>query len=1562
MFAYAAGVGKSKYSVEDRPAILVSLAEEMNIVVPETSVPARYIDVRLKNIERVTMMEISGRNKFAITLALVSKPGDSTLLFNARERFDHSISIAFDDPEDAQELQDFIVAKQRGFAGLPKVSESEIIIDLTRRKPPAVNTDESSNVLPKDDGDPESLKITANQAVRALRERSLSTHTGQPRLENRAGILDRQLQPAEDSDGNVGNVTAPMSQQNEIVDCPSKPVLQPTAHGHRKDNNASSKADESQASSPNMPPPARTTQFKPPVQNRLRTEQESPPAAREIHTELPVQEKRSTNQRPQKATKAPRGGERKPPPVAKISYTDTSSKNLKQHTTIDPETKNPDNVDWDEGLSVPRDSPAYVPPRAKVKGAKSKGATSQIPLKKIVSKKASPPNKAQPVPARSQAPTTKSRAKNKQPPIASRKPRSTRAAAIAANSRMQGIDDSEAENASQIALDALNKQLKEDKSTRPGTSSSRASRSSKGNTASLHQSVHDAVESSEATDQVRVKADSDYDVTTSEKHSLSNVRPSDAESEELRRREGSDVAPNGVQPSQVVQGKYSGNVTTPPVCKETEGRLDETQATKPYVITKSEESYADELETGEANGTGKASTDAQFIVKSDVAAGNKAEYKKQSLKLHRHDSLTHREVDKVVHEHADPDFEMLHNDGFIDLREDNSAVAYDGKPPLQDVQRDQIERCNHEIEVRNHFFEDAMAFTDHRSDIDDQHSSHSQGLNATALPLPSNPNLVPSMGSQTHVEIYGSSKTTQAGPKPPEPRTESQNKESTIFNQATLTHAGATNVSTRTLPIALKGPAPAAKPFVGDILQNTLAAFENIDNDRHLALEVKEFAQEGTKLVEVAQGSSIARTQPDLHDQKLLQAKKEFSSAMKGANSVDNNTPQPKSAPEVEKVAVTDLLNVEPRQPQAEVESETVEEPHINSLLTPSKQPKGSSQGNAIHITSSRKDTSQYSSENISPEESAAVASVIERVKIRSYQRTATETPITIRQPPDGGDDQHRESRVLNIIVEAEDAGTIVQNPTNNIGQQIARSKSIPPATIPEAREPTHPKDIENLDGQTDKLELIGEHTAVTTVEQRNAGDSRANSKHQQARAKERIVPRPNVKIDTTKSFLCARTTDNGHPEWSIKTPADPDRKSTLISFDAKGPRNQGLSSTPKPRSENSLAASMFGRQNMEAVRVKRKHQGENVDVKSDQGPKLSNKRAKVLVPEKVLQVKERSNRRSSSGIALSQRNSSQGTRVTEDGSPMPNPVSSQHTTSVAIRPLRHIRPIDIPKLELPAHDGITSIQGNTKMDLSHPRLSAEESEADQDLFLPETKRVQTPPRPGVTFASHNKFEDDQIQNNQMQCSRTQPVKQKKSFVRGDPWAFSSSSKAQPSSPSAPSQMLATMEVFQQESGGKFINVQTEHVVRAQPPRNPFVGIEHERPTSFMERLRRSRKEMTQPQRNAAISDHAPAHHVSHRSAIVFDTEKTLVEDDLPDRENRSRRYRGSTSSSRSSSSRTTKVSESSEQSEEDTEADTVKKWREALRPHQKETFAALTEINHVSLTRHIKLLSFSAD
>lgn len=162
---------------------------------------------------------------------------------------------------------------------------------------------------------------------------------------------------------------------------------------------------------------------------------------------------------------------------------------------------------------------------------------------------------------------------------------------------------------------------------------------------------------------------------------------------------------------------------------------------------------------------------------------------------------------------------------------------------------------------------------------------------------------------------------------------------------------------------------------------------------------------------------------------------------------------------------------------------------------------------------------------------------------------------------------------------------------------------------------------------------------------------------------------------------------------------------------------------------------------------------------------------------------------------------------------------------------------------------------------------------------------------------------------------------------------ISNNSKQRPSSPLAPS-IVGDLTAHKEEPGGLFVDVRTAEVVIAQKPQDPFKASD-ERPNPFIELLRKSSSEHAKEERKQ--NDQSDRNVTSQ---VDDDPDKTLIGAQSPGDEDSSSSSSGSSSGSGDSP---------TVQDDPSDVADSISRWRDALRPHQTSTLEILIEISHVS-------------
>ncbi|KAI4111258.1 MAG: hypothetical protein LQ339_000719 [Xanthoria mediterranea] len=396
----------------------------------------------------------------------------------------------------------------------------------------------------------------------------------------------------------------------------------------------------------------------------------------------------------------------------------------------------------------------------------------------------------------------------------------------------------------------------------------------------------------------------------------------------------------------------------------------------------------------------------------------------------------------------------------------------------------------------------------------------------------------------------------------------------------------------------------------------------------------------------------------------------------------------------------------------------------------------------------------------------------------------------------------------------------------------------------------------------------------------------------------------------------------------------DPSRIPQLISFGAKGPRNQGLSSHEHSTSSGNIAGDTQSKAPMQEDTGQKRKQDSEVagkrewlqskslqmaKAKSVPVPKAEVKTLPQLVwkqpgtrdqryqvggrqPLAVQQPRGRASgllpgRSSNLGDDVAQHISSQGSRVDENGSPLPTQRSRMHT-------------VRGPSVE---------------------QKYVDENKSDSENVVPPLMDDET------TLIHAEMNEGDEL--DLPVCRVSRGVRRSEGEV-----IRSSNSKHVPSSPTAPSAMLTDIQAHTIHPGGRMVNVHTDAVLVPATPQDPFVGPKAEGPNRFLDRLRRQNVD------SGKTADVALAHEkvnnpIGRLEPEAVDPDITLVETDPLRRQPKRRRKAAPMSSDTSSTSPSPQSSQSSQGS--DPQSAARKRWRDALKPHQRDTLDILYEISH---------------
>ncbi len=176
---------------------------------------------------------------------------------------------------------------------------------------------------------------------------------------------------------------------------------------------------------------------------------------------------------------------------------------------------------------------------------------------------------------------------------------------------------------------------------------------------------------------------------------------------------------------------------------------------------------------------------------------------------------------------------------------------------------------------------------------------------------------------------------------------------------------------------------------------------------------------------------------------------------------------------------------------------------------------------------------------------------------------------------------------------------------------------------------------------------------------------------------------------------------------------------------------------------------------------------------------------------------------------------------------------------------------------------------------------------------------------------------------------------------------LSNNSKQVPSSPHAPS-VFGAMPAHHLYHDGEIVNAETKESIIPVKPQDPFLGAALNLQNPFMNALRKS-TEIAAKRLIPGAKEKGGSRVVVVRPSLKLgeDPDKTLVEPNLRKKYKRVHVSEASSSSQSSFSSQAS--SQPGESSEEESDGETEAKWRKGLEPHQENMLECLLTISHVS-------------
>ncbi|KAL8767764.1 MAG: hypothetical protein Q9209_005850 [Squamulea sp. 1 TL-2023] len=413
----------------------------------------------------------------------------------------------------------------------------------------------------------------------------------------------------------------------------------------------------------------------------------------------------------------------------------------------------------------------------------------------------------------------------------------------------------------------------------------------------------------------------------------------------------------------------------------------------------------------------------------------------------------------------------------------------------------------------------------------------------------------------------------------------------------------------------------------------------------------------------------------------------------------------------------------------------------------------------------------------------------------------------------------------------------------------------------------------------------------------------------------------------------------HGSASLPTDTYKDPSRLPQVISFGTKGPRNQGSSSLKGNTLPEKQA---YGNRSREPTHGQRQKQNQDIKVNirndSDRGSAQSQEQ-----------------QRSSTGRMrdLARILSAADTTLPQHVQKQPTPTGPQQQVDNR-PPLAINQPRGRVRGFFPAHSSLLgddsaqhiASQGSRVDENGSPlpsqRNRTYKSLADGQNYLggddSDSENIAPPLVDDDTTLVHAETNEDY--ELELPAIRTpQGRRHKRAEV-----VRSSNSKHGPSSPTAPSAMLTDIQPHAIHSGGRLVNVRTDTVLVPATPHDPFTRQKIQRPSGFLDKLRRKSDDVGVEEGNAMTKEKVNQT-ISKRASITADPDTTLVEAD--DMRHQPRKLRKPMPVSSSSSSTNTSQEESQSSQGSDEQSAAWKRWRNALEPHQRDTLGILYEVSH---------------
>ena len=250
----------------------------------------------------------------------------------------------------------------------------------------------------------------------------------------------------------------------------------------------------------------------------------------------------------------------------------------------------------------------------------------------------------------------------------------------------------------------------------------------------------------------------------------------------------------------------------------------------------------------------------------------------------------------------------------------------------------------------------------------------------------------------------------------------------------------------------------------------------------------------------------------------------------------------------------------------------------------------------------------------------------------------------------------------------------------------------------------------------------------------------------------------------------------------------------------------------------------------------------------------------------------------------------------------------------------------------------VASSQSSRVDEFGSPRLL----QADSSAFISLPKALHRPtnklPDLEESLEPDNEFSVESDDLDPVEARRITQNQRKCPPIVESSTAVSVNSKHRPSSPLAPSSIVADLTAHEEQPNGRLIDIHTARVIEPRKPQDPFLETVRERPSAFLDKLKKASEIRT-----GKGQTHGREPDISAQNLLQNeDPEKTLIGDIASQDERVSNTPSAPSSSSKSSSS-------ADDESVSDGDDDGFLAWRKAIDSHERDIAKALDRISAVS-------------